>query len=164
MKKLALAVAVPLALIGAATFYTSTQVESTARDAVEQANIKLREMGSGAGGEVSLQLLSFDRGQLSSDARYQIDIQIPDDEGNTQQYSVQLKDHLEHGPFPLSRLARGRLMPVAAQSHVQLERTPLTEKLFEAASGEVPLVSDVSIGYNGSQQGELRSAAFKLEK
>ena len=42
MKKLALAVAVPLALFGAATFYTSTQVESTARDAVDQANLKLR--------------------------------------------------------------------------------------------------------------------------
>lgn len=54
-------------------------------------------------------------------------------------------------------------MPVAAQSHAQLERSPLTEKLFEAASGEVPLVSDVAIGYDGSQQGELRSAAFNLQ-
>ena len=44
MKKIAVAVAVPLALIGAATFYTGTQVESLARDAVDQANVKLREM------------------------------------------------------------------------------------------------------------------------
>lgn len=163
MKKLALAVAVPLALIGAATVYTSTQVESTARDAVDQANIKLREMSAGAGGEVSVQMLSFERGLLSSDARYQIDIEAPDDEGNVRQYSVQLTDQLEHGPFPVSRLTRGRLMPVAAQSHVQLERTALTEKLFASASGEIPLVGDVTIGYDGRQNGELRSAAFNIE-
>ena len=163
MKKLAVAVAVPLALIGAATFYTGTQVESLARDAVDQANVKLREMGVGAGAEVSLKLVSFDRGLLSSSARYQIDVEVPDDEGSSEQYSILLQDHLEHGPFPLSRLARGQLMPVAAQSHAQLERSPLTEKLFDAASGEIPLVGDTTIGYDGRQYGELRSAAFKLE-
>ncbi|NKQ12885.1 YdgA family protein [Pseudomonas sp. SST3] len=163
MKKLALAVAVPLALFGAATFYTSTQVESTARDAVDQANVKLREMSVGAGADVSLKLLSFDRGLLSSAARYQIDVEVPDDEGNTKQYSVILQDRLEHGPFPVSRLARGQLMPVAAQSHFQLERTPLTEKLFDAASGETPLVGDVAIGYDGGQSGELRSAALNMQ-
>jgi len=163
MKKIAVAVAVPLALIGAATFYTGTQVESLARDAVDQANVKLREMGVGAGAEVSLKLVSFDRGLLSSSARYQIDVEVPDDEGSSEQYSILLQDHLEHGPFPLSRLARGQLMPVAAQSHAQLERSPLTEKLFDAASGEIPLVGDTTIGYDGRQYGELRSAAFKLE-
>uniref|UniRef100_UPI0004CF6DE4 DUF945 family protein n=2 Tax=Pseudomonadota TaxID=1224 RepID=UPI0004CF6DE4 len=99
MKKLALAVAVPLALFGAATFYTSTQVESTARDAVDQANLKLREMGVGAGADVSLSLLSFERGLLSSTARYQIDIDVADDDGNTEHYALLLNDRLEHGPF-----------------------------------------------------------------
>jgi uncharacterized protein YdgA (DUF945 family) len=163
MKKLALAVAVPLALFGAATFYTSTQVESTARDAVEQANLKLREMGVGAGADVSLSLLSFERGLLSSDARYQIGIEVADDEGNTEHYALLLRDRLEHGPFPVSRLTRGQLMPVAAQSHFELERTPLTQKLFDAASGEVPLVGDVTIGYDGGQAGDLRTAALNIE-
>lgn len=162
MKKLALAVAVPLILIGAATLYTSTQVESTARDAVEQANLKLREMSLGAGAEARVSMLSFDRGLLSSDARYQIDVEVPDDEGNTQHYAVLVQDRLEHGPFPLSRLSRGQLMPVAAQSHLQLERTPLTEALFVAASGEAPLRGDVAIGYDGGQHGELRSAALNV--
>ncbi len=163
MKKLALAVAVPLALIGAATLYTGTQVESLARDAVDQANVKLRQMGVGAGADVSLELVSFERGLLSSSARYQIDIEVPDDEGNTKHYLVLLQDQLEHGPFPLSRLARGQLMPVAAQSHAELVRTPLTEKLFDAASGESPLVGDTTIGYDGRQYGDLRSAAFNFE-
>lgn len=163
MKKLALAVAVPLALFGAATFYTSTQVESTARDAVDQANLKLREMGVGAGAEVGLTLLSFERGLLSSTARYQIDIEVADDEGNTEHYALLLQDRLEHGPFPISRLTRGQLMPVAAQSHFELERTPLTQKLFDAASGEVPLVGDVTIGYDGGQAGDLRTAALNIE-
>lgn len=162
MKKLALAVAVPLILIGAATLYTSTQVESTARDAVEQANLKLRDMSLGAGAEARVSMLSFDRGLLSSDARYQIDVEVPDDEGNTQHYAVLVQDRLEHGPFPLSRLSRGQLMPVAAQSHLQLERTPLTEALFVAASGEAPLRGDVAIGYDGGQHGELRSAALNV--
>ncbi|MCW3150457.1 YdgA family protein [Stutzerimonas stutzeri] len=163
MKKLALAVAVPLALFGAATFYTSTQVEAIARDAVNQANLQLREMSVGAGADVSLTLLSFERGLLSSAARYQIDFNIPDDEGNDRQFSLLLNDRLEHGPFPVSRLARGQLMPVAAQSHFELERTPLTQKLFDAASGEVPLVGDVTIGYDGGQAGDLRTAALNLE-
>lgn len=163
MKKLALAVAVPLALFGAATVYTSTQVESTARDAVDQANTKLREMSAGPGADVSIALLSFERGLLSSAARYQIDFNIPDDEGNDRQYSLLLNDRLEHGPFPVSRLARGQLMPVAAQSHFELERTPLTQNLFDAAAGAVPLVGDVTIGYDGRQYGDLRSAAFDLK-
>jgi len=163
MKKLALAVAVPLALFGAATFYTSTQVESTARDAVDQANLKLREMGVGAGADVSLTLLSFERGLLSSTARYQIDIDVADDDGNTEHYALLLNDRLEHGPFPVSRLSRGQLMPVAAQSHFELERTPLTQKLFDAASGEVPLVGEVTIGYDGGQAGDLRTAALNIE-
>jgi len=163
MKKLALAVAVPLALFGAATVYTSTQVESTARDAVDQANLKLREMGVGAGADVSLTLLSFERGLLSSTARYQIDIDVADDEGNTEHYALLLNDRLEHGPFPVSRLSRGQLMPVAAQSHFELERTPLTQKLFDAASGEVPLVGEVTIGYDGGQAGDLRTAALNIE-
>ncbi len=163
MKKLALAVAVPLALFGAATFYTSTQVESTARDAVDQANLKLREMGVGAGADVSLSLLSFERGLLSSTARYQIDIDVADDDGNTEHYALLLNDRLEHGPFPVSRLSRGQLMPVAAQSHFELERTPLTQKLFDAASGEVPLVGEVTIGYDGGQAGDLRTAALNIE-
>jgi uncharacterized protein YdgA (DUF945 family) len=163
MKKLALAVAVPLALFGAATFYTSTQVESTARDAVDQANVKLRQMGVGADADVSLKLLSFDRGLLSSSARYQIDVQVSEEDGSTRQYAVLLRDRLEHGPFPVSRLARGQLMPVAAQSHFQLERSPLTEKLFDAASGEVPLTGDVTIGYDGRQYGDLRSAELNFQ-
>ena len=163
MKKIALAVAVPLALFGAATYYTSTQVESTARDAVAQANVKLREMGVGAGADISLKLVGFDRGFLSSSARYQIDVQVPEDDGSTRQFSVLLQDRLEHGPFPASRLARGQLMPVAAQSHFQLERSPLTEKLFEAAGGEVPVTGDVTIGYDGRQHGDLRSAAFNMQ-
>ncbi len=163
MKKLALAVAVPLALFGAVTFYTSTQVESTARDAVDQANLKLREMGVGSGADVSLTLLSFERGLLSSTARYQIDIDVADDDGNTEHYALLLNDRLEHGPFPVSRLSRGQLMPVAAQSHFELERTPLTQKLFDAASGEVPLVGEVTIGYDGGQAGDLRTAALNIE-
>jgi len=159
MKKLALAIAVPLAMIGAATFYTSTQIESTTRDAVDQANIKLREITVGSGAGISLKLLSFERGLLSSAARYQIDIEVHD-EGETKKYAVLLQDRIEHGPFPASRLAGGQLMPVATQNHFQLERTPQTRKLFDAALGEVPLVGDVAIGYDGSRYGSLRSAAF----
>ncbi|GAB6388825.1 YdgA family protein [Stutzerimonas marianensis] len=163
MKKLALAVAVPLALIGAATFYTSTQVEPIARNAVDEANVKLRELSVGAGADVSITMLSFDGGLLASDARYQVDIAVPDEDGGTRQYALLVQDRIEHGPFPLSRVTRGRLMPVAAQSHFQLERSPLTEKLFDAASGQSPLAGEVAIGYDGGQHGELRSVALNLE-
>ena len=104
MKKLALAVAVPLALIGAATFYTSTQVESSARDAVDQANSKLREMSLGVGADVTVQMLSFDRGFLSSDVRYQIDVHLPDDEGNTRHYSCLLYTSPSPRDATLSRM------------------------------------------------------------
>ena len=119
--------------------------------------------GVGAGADVSLTLLSFERGLLSSTARYQIDIDVADDDGNTEHYALLLNDRLEHGPFPVSRLSRGQLMPVAAQSHFELERTPLTQKLFDAAAGEVPLVGEVTIGYDGGQAGDLRTAALNIE-
>lgn len=162
MKKLALAVAIPLALIGGATVYTSTQVESTARDAVDQTNIGLREMSVGAGAGVAVKMLSFEGGLLSSSARYQVDIEVQDRDGETRHYAVLLKDRIEHGPFPVSRLANGQLMPVAAQSHFRLERSAQTEALFDAASGENPLVGDVAFGYDGSQHGALRSAPLNL--
>jgi uncharacterized protein YdgA (DUF945 family) len=119
-------------------------------------------MSVGAGADVAIQMLSFEGGLLSSNARYQVDIEVQDSDGETRQYAVLLQDHIEHGPFPVSRLAGGQLMPVAAQSHFRLERSPQIEKLFDAASGENPLVGDVAFGYDGSQHGALRSATLNL--
>ncbi|MBU1458451.1 MAG: YdgA family protein, partial [Gammaproteobacteria bacterium] len=95
MRKIALAVAIPLTLVGGATVYTSTQVESTARDAVEQANIQLREMSVGAGADVAVKMLSFEGGLLSSSARYQVDIEVQDSDGEPRQYAVLLEDRIE---------------------------------------------------------------------
>ena len=104
-------------------------------------------MGVGAGADVSLTLLSFERGLLSSTARYQIDIDVADDEGNTEHYALLLNDRLEHGPFrlapePRSADAGRRAEPLRTRTHA-------ADAEADAASGEVPLVGEVTIGYDG---------------
>lgn len=162
MNKTALALAIPVALIGAGiagAWYTGTQVESYVDSTLAHANAEIPKAAPGAGIEMSL--LSVKRGLFASQARYQLSFT---DEDGGKPRTLEFSDRLEHGPFPLSRLAKGKLAPVMAQSNFVLDRSPVTEALFMAAGGKAPLTGEAAIAYDGGTAGELTLAALAFHE
>ncbi len=163
MKKTTLAIAVPLAVVGVAiagAWYTGTRVEEEVTRDIGEINASIQQTGL----PVSLTLLGIERGVFSSTARYQVSItggtiaEKAGDEAKTLVFS----DHIEHGPFPLSRLTSGKLMPVMAQSNFALEQTPIIAPLFEAAGGKAPFTGTVAIHYGQSRDTVLETAALQF--
>lgn len=162
MKTSALLLALPLVVVGAGTagaWYTGTQVEDDITLGLVEVNEQLQTLASGP--RVDVSLLGVERGLFSSEVRYQVRV-LDAESGETD--TLVFVDHLEHGPFPPSRLARGQLMPVMTQSHFALERTPYTQPLFDAAAGQAPLSGALTLGYDGERQGELSLAALAHSK
>ncbi|MNN01426.1 hypothetical protein D3C81_1140430 [compost metagenome] len=110
---------------------------------------------------MTVSLLSVERGLFSSNARYQVT--IAGTEGEAPKTLV-IADRLEHGPFPVSRLASGKLMPVMAQSHFALEQNDFTAPLFAAAAGKAPISGELAIHYNQKQEGVIEMAALQYAK
>lgn len=162
MKKTALALAIPLAVVAASlagAWYTGTRVEAQITESLEAGNAALRDQAPGL--DIQVSLLGLERGLFASDARYQIAVR---DLESGESSLLEIADHLEHGPFPWSRLARGQLLPVMAQSNFRLEPTPFARRWFEAAGGESPLRGEVAIGYGDGRQGEVHLAALRVEE
>lgn len=162
MKKTALAIAIPLAVVGVAVagaWYTGSRVEQEVTRGIEQANTLLKTDAPELGMTVSL--LGIERGLFSSRARYQVS--IADSEGEAPATLV-FTDRLEHGPFPVSRLAAGKLTPVMAQSHFALEQTEFTAALFAAAGGKSPVSGELAIHYDQRQEGVFESASLQFAK
>jgi len=157
MKKTGIAIAVLLAAGAAATggaWYTGTQLEGVLNEAVAKSNEQIAQQLPGLG--MKLELVSFERGFFSSDARYRINLgelgaELPSSE-------LIVLDHIEHGPLPLSRLKRLQLVPVLAHSKARMEQNELLEPLFKLSGGEEPLVVESSIGFDRSAKGQMRIA------
>ena len=160
MKKSSLALVIPAVLIGASVagaWYTGTRLESELNRALQQANTALSEQAPEL--DASVTLLSLERGIFSSQARYQVQFTV--DEGESTQ-TLLISDRLEHGPFPVSRLLKGRLLPVMAQSNYVLEQNDTSAPLFAAADGQVPLSGEAALHYNLAHSGQIRSAALNF--
>ncbi|WP_259758337.1 YdgA family protein [Pseudomonas sp. GCEP-101] len=158
MKKTALAIAIPVAVVGVAAagaWYTGTRVEQEVNRGIAEANQLFQEEAPGLG--AYLTLVDIQRGLFSSTARY--NLTFTGKEGDEPQTLV-FTDRLEHGPFPASRLAAGKLAPVMAQSHFALEQNELTAPLFAAAGGKAPLSGELTIHYDQKQEGSVETAAF----
>lgn len=162
MKKTALAIAIPLAVVGVAVagaWYTGSRVEQEVTRGIDQANTLFKTEAPELG--LSVSLLGVERGVLSSNARYQVTIAGTD---GSEPQTLVFTDRLEHGPFPASRLASGKLAPVLAQSHFALEKNDLTAPLFDAAGGKAPISGELAIHYDQKQDGVFESAALQFAK
>ncbi|MBB4861857.1 uncharacterized protein YdgA (DUF945 family) [Pseudomonas nitritireducens] len=162
MKKTALALAIPVAIVGAAVagaWYTGSRVEQEVNNGITQANQMLQQEAPGLGAHLTL--VDIQRGVFASTARY--NLTFTSKEGEAPQTLV-FTDRLEHGPFPASRLAAGQLAPVMAQSHFALEQNELTAPLFTAAGGKAPLFGELTIHYDQKQEGLIETAALDFSK
>lgn len=144
-----------LLVIGGA-WYTGTQVESTLNAQIEEANAQLAS--NWAGGNLVLELTDLQRNLFSSEAIFTAHL-YGDDQ---QTLSFSWASQIEHGPIPLSRLARLQLRPVLARMASQLEPNDLVDRFFPGHEG-APLTSDVVMYYGGGLAGHASIAPTHLE-
>ena len=146
---------VVLAAAGSAgAWFTGTRMETVIQDNIVRANQQLKDQLPDT--DLALELLSLQRGIFSSDARYRL-VLVADD-ADEPPLELLISDHIEHGPWPLSRLTSLKLLPVMATSHAQLESSEQLAGLFAASAGRSPLTVTSSIGYANGVDGELQLA------
>lgn len=156
MGKAGIAITALMAIAAAGTagaWYTGTQLEGVLRQNIEQTNVQLVSQLPNA--DVSLQLVDFEQGVFSSRARYRL--VMPSAEGGAD-LDIFVRDHIEHGPLPLSRLTSFKFWPVMAVSNAELERTDRLAALFAASAGRAPVTVVSNVGYGGGVNGEIALA------
>ncbi|MFG0382414.1 YdgA family protein [Pseudomonas sp. zbq_18] len=141
-----------IAAIGTAgAWYTGQQLPGVLDASIKQANAEMASSLPVLGLSASLELLSLNRQFFSSEARYRMVFTV---EGEPVELIV--TDHIEHGPFPLSRLKQAKLLPVMATSNYELEHNEALAKWFAASAGKSPLSGQVSLGYDRAVTGTLQ--------
>ena len=159
MKK-ALVVIGGLVVVGAActsiAWYTGKQLPEVLETSLAQSNRQLAAALSGSGSG-KVELLSLESGLFSSEARYRLTL----DGAEGEHVQLDFKDHLEHGPFPWSRVKRLQLAPVMAASNYALEKNDDSAPWFDVTGDQVPLQGSMSVGYDGAIHNELQLAPFE---
>lgn len=163
MKKSVLAVSVigALALAWAGgTWYSGKLLETKYTEQIDELN-KMIGFYLPAGGEVAFtyQNVSYQRGFLG--AEIQDKLVLKDKDG---QYEILLDSTIQHGPLPLSNLAKFKLKPVLAAGQTALGKNELVEPWFELSKAQNPLTIDFSLGYNNQVVSQTRVAALEYLK
>ncbi|MES2819012.1 MAG: YdgA family protein [Pseudomonadota bacterium] len=161
MKKsvgIAVGLVVAAGVVGTAgAWYTGNQLEPFLKTSIAESNEALKALLPGTGITPSMELVSFEKGLFTSTARYRLKVVGAVGADKTPvDGELLFVDHIEHGPFPVSRVAKLQLMPVMAKSTFALEPSPLVEKWFALAKGQSPLVGQSSLGYNKDVSGNLQ--------
>ena len=157
MNKAGIAATALVVLVGAGTagaWYTGTRLEGVLQDSIAQGNQQLATQFPGA--DAALELVEFQRGLFTSQARYRLLLKAPQEDQPA--IDLFISDHIEHGPMPLSRLTSFKWLPVMAVSRAQLEPSAQLAELFAASAGQAPVTLISSIGYGQGIKGELQVA------
>ncbi|MGG4607136.1 YdgA family protein [Providencia sp. Me31A] len=147
MKKSLVAVGVIVALgvvWTGASWYTGSKVKDELDRVILKTNdffaVNVPESG------LNFKVEGYERGVFSSTANIVItsaDSTSPDD-------SIIFKTNIDHGPFPLSQVAKFNLMPKLAATQVELANNATTKELFEATKGKPFIHGSAVIGYSKS--------------
>ncbi|GAA5236855.1 DUF945 domain-containing protein [Verticiella sediminum] len=160
MKKAAKAVVGVLVVAGIAwagtSWYVGKRVEQELRDYVSSLQSQPLPW--------DLAVTGYDRGWFSSDVRMSLtvrDFPVPGvlAPGDV----VPIHAHVQHGPFPLSRLTSGRFGPVLAAMHTQLENSGAAAAWFSSAKGQPPLQDRSALTFAGDITGQATFAPLALE-
>ncbi|MCR4510000.1 YdgA family protein [Pseudomonas sp. 32.2.56] len=151
------------ALSTAGAWYTGQQLPEVLDTSIKKANDDMAKTLPAVGFSATVELLSLQQQLFSSDARYRIKLVGSLDGEAPANFEWTVTDHIEHGPFPLSRLKALKLLPVMATSNYALERSPELEKWFAASQDGAPLQGQVSLGYDRSMQGDMRLQPLQMD-
>jgi len=179
MKKSAAAIVGVVVVLAVAwlggTWYTGKMLETKSAQSIAQANEKLAEQAP-PGVQVQMrESRVLERGFFSSRVRYAVEVVMDSKELRVkfdQPLAFELDVRYEHGPFPLSALARGQFMPHMAFGRVELVNTPATAPWFSLVTGQNPeqgteknpLTLESLVSYAGNGQFRLDLAPLRLEK
>ncbi|WP_412461782.1 YdgA family protein [Pseudomonas sp. SC11] len=159
---LAVAIAV---VTTAGAWYTGKQLPAELEQSITRGNAELQKALVGTGGTMTIELVSLDQHLFTSDAQYRLkanDLRLND--GEPVSFEVGVNDHIEHGPFPWSRVKVLKLLPVMAVSNSQLQKDDTTASWFAAAGDKSPVVGHVALGYGGGVQSDIQLAPVKLDE
>jgi uncharacterized protein YdgA (DUF945 family) len=141
-----------IVVLGAAylgtTWYVGKEAQKTVERVVAQANERFaKALGTDLGGSsLTLKIDDYQRRFFSSDVTYTLSLK--DEDGKP--IELILRDHLQHGPFPVDALRVGDFMPMLAYSQSELVASPSTQKWFDSQNGKSPVHIDTRIGFAGT--------------
>ncbi|GHC39122.1 hypothetical protein GCM10010096_06400 [Alcaligenes pakistanensis] len=154
-------VVVLAAAYGGSTWYTGKKTEALVQDKVAQFNTlaaeQLQQMGMSE--SVVMNVIEYQRGVLSSNARYTITIKPT--AADEKPLELTFEDKISHGPLPMSALALGNFTPVAALSHSTLVKTKDSEGWFKLTGDKTPLWADSLVGFDGAVDSNVHFEAIK---
>jgi len=144
-----------------ATWYAGTKIEGHIEQLLTNVNqhwasevpmLKLR-----------LERRDYSRGVFASQVRYAVVLEessalLPP---GFPTGSIEFDTRIEHGPFPMTRLARGALAPVLAASRSALVKTDNVAPLFALTGGVAPYTDDVQLYYDGRVESQVRIAPIQ---
>lgn len=140
-------------------WYTGKQLETGMAQLADSADQLARQIGVKTGEPLSFEPLSYERGVFTSQARYRLKTgPSPEDGAAAAGHEYEMVVRLDHGPFPLYRLARGHLFPAMAAARADLAQTPSVDTWFAAAGGAVPVTAEAVAGYGRDISGTLELA------
>jgi uncharacterized protein YdgA (DUF945 family) len=142
----------------AGAWYTGQRLESRASDYLARLNDTLAEQKNL---KITVSQLAYERGWFSTEARYEIKVSkksAPDAPVS----GLQLSSRFEHGPFPISALARGQFQPLRAYARAQTLETDDLKQWLKASQGQTPLTADVALGYDGQAKFDAHLAPLRV--
>ncbi len=149
------------AVYGGSTWFMGQKTEQLIREKVAEFNTVSAEklQQSGMDGTITMTVVEYKRGVLSSDARYTITM-APNDK-QEKPLELTFDDKISHGPLPLSALKMGNFTPVAALSHSTLVKTKDVEAWFKLTGDKTPLWADSLVGFDGAVDSTAHFEAIK---
>ncbi|EKT56180.1 YdgA family protein [Providencia sneebia] len=159
MKKSLVAIGVIVA-VGAVwtgtAWYTGSKIETELNRFINNANQSIAMNAPESG--VTLKVENFKRGVFSSQANIVVlSNEAPDD-------SVVFNTNIDHGPFPLSQLAKFNLIPKLGAANIELEHNATTQELFEMTKGKPFVTGTAVVGYSKNIDSNLDLLPLEFTK
>ncbi|MGR3807665.1 YdgA family protein [Pasteurella testudinis] len=163
MKKSSLAIGVVAALVAAwigGSWYSGKVLQDKYPEYISNANQNVAANYNVAFHGVyrfEVKNTKLERSLFSTEIEDQL---IVTDLSDNSQLVFPFKTTAEHGPLPLSRLSKLKLIPVLTSAHSELAEDPSIGELFKASKGIAPYSGDFTISYGGQIQQNSTIAAF----
>lgn len=161
MKKSQVAVSIIIVLGVAwtgASWYMGGKIENRIHGETDRVNAQIAQYfkNNDIDANVKVELRNYEKGIFSSDANLAVLISqtnATDPKDNLKVEEILFDTKVDHGPFPISDVAKLNLMPKLAALNNTLVKTDTTKKLFELTADKSPLALHTSLGFDGAVSG-----------
>lgn len=165
MKKSLVAVGVIVALgvvWTGASWYMGSKIESRLQEETKLANVQLAQLAKNAqfGADIKLEIRDYKKGVFTSNADFAVVIskdasEVVEDQDKKVEEIIFTTD-IDHGPFPLSDLAKFNLAPKLAAMNNTLVNNDTTKELFKLTKDKSLFDIHTSLAFNGAVSGEAK--------